>query len=135
MLMPRTIDPKNLERPCLVTIPYSHYCELSRWALERVRRKANRRSDLNSAFQDHCESGYVLELAPGYNCQGYVNIGPARTKAIFDTGASNIMIDKSYLTALLNGTSNSESRDPLGEYRPDYVPERQQEQPDNDHAH
>ena len=36
MLMPRTIDPKTLERPCLVTIPYSHYCELSRWALERA---------------------------------------------------------------------------------------------------
>ncbi|MEC7240072.1 MAG: hypothetical protein VXW32_02435 [Myxococcota bacterium] len=36
MLMPRSIDPKSLERPCLVTIPYSHYCELSRWALERA---------------------------------------------------------------------------------------------------
>ena len=36
MLMPPSFDPKSIKKPHLVTIPYSHYCELSRWGLERA---------------------------------------------------------------------------------------------------
>ena len=36
MLMPRSFDPKSIQKPHLVTIAYSHYCELSRWALEHA---------------------------------------------------------------------------------------------------
>ena len=36
MLMPKSFDPKSIRKPHLVTIPYSHYCELSRWALEHA---------------------------------------------------------------------------------------------------
>jgi glutathione S-transferase len=35
MIFPKTIDPKSVKTPHLITIPYSHYCELSRWALEK----------------------------------------------------------------------------------------------------
>ena len=35
MFLPQTIDPKSIKTPHLITIPYSHYCELSRWALEK----------------------------------------------------------------------------------------------------
>ena len=34
--MPKTFDPMTIQTPHLVTIPYSHYCELSRWALEHA---------------------------------------------------------------------------------------------------
>ena len=34
MWMPKSLDPNAIERPHLVTIPYSHYCEFSRWSLE-----------------------------------------------------------------------------------------------------
>ena len=36
MLFPKRIDPKRITKPSLVTIPYSHYCEMGRWALERT---------------------------------------------------------------------------------------------------
>ena len=36
MLMPPSFDPAAITRPHLVTIPYSHYCEVSRWGLERA---------------------------------------------------------------------------------------------------
>lgn len=36
MLMPSSFDPKSIQKPHLVTIGYSHYCELSRWALEHA---------------------------------------------------------------------------------------------------
>ncbi len=36
MLMPKSFDPKTIRTPHLVTIPYSHYCELGRWALEHA---------------------------------------------------------------------------------------------------
>lgn len=36
MFMPKTFDPRSIDKPHLVTIPYSHYCELSRWALEHA---------------------------------------------------------------------------------------------------
>ena len=36
MLMPPSFDPRKIQKPHLVTIPYSHYCELSRWALEHA---------------------------------------------------------------------------------------------------
>ena len=36
MFMPKTFDPMTIQTPHLVTIPYSHYCELSRWALEHA---------------------------------------------------------------------------------------------------
>ena len=35
MIFPATIDLQSIKTPHLVTIPYSHYCELSRWALEK----------------------------------------------------------------------------------------------------
>ncbi len=34
MLLPKVIDPVKVEIPHLVTIPYSHYCELGRWAMD-----------------------------------------------------------------------------------------------------
>jgi len=36
MLMPKSFDPRSIRKPHLVTIPYSHYCEVSRWALEHA---------------------------------------------------------------------------------------------------
>lgn len=36
MFMPTSFEPLAIARPHLVTIPYSHYCEFSRWALERA---------------------------------------------------------------------------------------------------
>ena len=34
MLFPEKVNLQTIEEPHLVTIPYSHYCELGRWALE-----------------------------------------------------------------------------------------------------
>ena len=34
MLFPKRITPRSIQVPHLVTIPYSHYCELARWALD-----------------------------------------------------------------------------------------------------
>ena len=34
MIFPKTVNPNDLETPTLVTISYSHYCEMSRWALD-----------------------------------------------------------------------------------------------------
>ncbi|MEE2788714.1 MAG: glutathione S-transferase N-terminal domain-containing protein [Myxococcota bacterium] len=36
MLLPPSFNPKKISKPHLVTIPYSHYCEVSRWALEHA---------------------------------------------------------------------------------------------------
>jgi len=35
-MFPETFDPKTITIPHLVTIPYSHYCEIARWALEHA---------------------------------------------------------------------------------------------------
>ena len=34
MIFPETFKIENISVPHLVTIPYSHYCELGRWALD-----------------------------------------------------------------------------------------------------
>ena len=52
MFFPQTINPKTIEKPHLVTIPYSNYCELGRWAL------------------DHANVDYVeVKYSPGYHAK------------------------------------------------------------------
>lgn len=50
MILPQSFDPQSIQVPHLVTIPYSHYCELARWALEHS----------NTEFKE-------IKYAPGYH--------------------------------------------------------------------
>ena len=34
MIFPQKVNMSNIQKPYLVTIPYSHYCEVARWALD-----------------------------------------------------------------------------------------------------
>ena len=37
MIFPPSFNPQKIQVPHLITIPYSHYCELARWALEHTK--------------------------------------------------------------------------------------------------
>ena len=39
MFCPPKFDIENISEPHLVTIPYSHYCEVARWALDLSKTK------------------------------------------------------------------------------------------------
>ena len=49
----------------------------------------------------------ALKLPVGYNCRGFLWLGPARAEAVWDSGASRNSIDKDYLRALLNNDRTS----------------------------
>ncbi len=70
MIFPTTIDPQSIKVPHLITIAYSHYCELSRWSLEKGKvpfkeikyapgYHAKAVGKLRSARENRSESSYV----------------------------------------------------------------------------
>jgi len=61
---------------------------------------ATRRLDVNRSM--HGPQFLMAEIAPGYNCHGYLWIGPARVDAVFDTGSTRNSVDKEFLKALLH---------------------------------
>ena len=48
-----------------------------------------------------------MAVSGGYNCRGFCWLGPARTEAVWDTGATRNSISKDYLKALLENKATS----------------------------
>ena len=48
-----------------------------------------------------------MAVSGGYNCRGFCWLGPARTEAVWDTGATRNSISKDYLKALLENNATS----------------------------
>lgn len=70
---------------------------LTQAAAGGYRRWRRRRGGKGSRDDSHL----ALKLNSGYNCRGYVWFGPARTDAVFDSGACRNAISKAYLEQLI----------------------------------